>query len=170
MIPTQPSTRFFAAFVVLLAAGLLSTVRATPAQHRVRRGTIAIAVLVGASLAWTIAKQAAMSDDERARLAREQPAVADTLRALGIRPGDRIAISGYYFFPYFHWARLSRVSITAEIFQADFFWEQSPERRAEIMAGLRRSGARAVSQRPDIAAPVEPAWISVGNGYYLLWL
>ena len=170
MIPTQPSTRFIAAFVVLVAAGLLCTVRATPGDHRLRRAVIVIAALVSGSLAWNVAKQFVMSKDEPARLAREQPAIADTLRALGIRPGSRIAISGYYFFPYFHWARLSRVSIAGEIFHADFFWEQSPQTRGAILDGLRRSGARAIIQRPGIVVPVEPAWRSIGHGYYLLWL
>ena len=170
MIPTQPSTRFFAAFVVMLAAGLVYTVRVRPGQQRVRRAVVAIEIVIVASLAWDVAKHVTMSNDETARLAREQPAVADTLRALGIKPGDRIAISGYYLFPYFHWARLNRVTIAAEIFQADFFWEQSPERRAEILEALRRSGARAIIQRPGIVPPVEPAWRGVGHGYYLLWL
>jgi hypothetical protein len=170
MIATQPSTRFIAAFVVLLVAGLASSVRVTPGQQRVRRVAIAVIVFVCGSLAWNVVQRFESWNSEPARIAREQTAVADTLRALGIRPGDRIAISGYYLFPYFHWARLSRVSIAAEIFQADFFWEQSPARRAEILDSLRRSGARAVIQRPGASTPAESAWRSVGHGYYLLWL
>jgi hypothetical protein len=170
MIPTQPSTRFIAAFVVLLVVPLVSAVTARPEQRRVAHVVgVAIALVCGA-LAWNVAKRVAMSNDEPARIAREQPAVADTLRALGIRPGDRIAISGYYLFPYFHWARLGRVSIAAEIFQADFFWEQSPTRRAEILGALHRAGVRAVVQRPGIVAPAESGWRSVGHGYYLFWL
>jgi hypothetical protein len=168
-IPTQPSTRFVAAFVVLLVAGLASTVRMSSAQ-RLTRFVVAATGLMSASLVWNVAKQVAMANSEPARIARDQPAVADTLRALGIRPGDRIAISGYYLFPYFHWARLSRVSIAAEIFQGDFFWEQRPERRAEILGALHRLGARAIVQRPEISAPAESGWIPIGRGYYLRWL
>lgn len=170
MIPTQPSTRYIAGFVVLLVAGLVSTVHVTHEQRRMRHVVVAVTVLVYGSLAWNVSEHIVTSNGEPARIARDQPALADTLRALGIRSGDRIAVSGYYLFPYFHWARLSRVSIVGEIFQADFFWEQSPERRAEILDALRRAGARAVVQRPGIAAPVESAWRPVGYGYYLLRL
>jgi hypothetical protein len=168
-LPTQPSTRFIAAFVVLLIGGLAASLRGGTAT--LRRCTVTVSATVAlmtGSLLWNTAQRLRASSGAEATLARDQVGVADTLRSLGIKQGDRVAISGYYLFPYYHWARLDRVTITAEIFQADFFWEQTPERRDELIDAIRRSGARAIVQRPGIKPPVGSAWRPIGHGYFML--
>ncbi|HEY9229511.1 MAG TPA: hypothetical protein VIP11_22870 [Gemmatimonadaceae bacterium] len=171
-IPTQPSGRFIAAPVAVLFAVLVSSVRRSDARSAHRRiamvATLA-AALVGIELARDVGRKL---QDERSRegqVAAQQVQIADTLRKLGLREGDRVAISGSYIFPYYHWARLARLKIIGEIHADGLYWDQPQATRAGILDRLHEAGATVIVQRPPQPPTDESGWISLGNGYFAIF-
>lgn len=71
-------------------------------------------------------------------------ATAEALWALGIQPGDQVAVIGYGFDSF--WARLARVKIVAEMmgWEADPFWLGDPDLQQDVLAVFASAGARAV--------------------------
>jgi hypothetical protein len=164
--PGRFEMRYIAPFVVLLPLALLATVR-MPASwgQRVFRGVAVVAILV---FAQAVADRA--RDDVRilTQTGNEPWAVAEGLRAAGLRAGDRVAHlgdRGYY------WARLLRVTIVAEIPDADQWWAQSDEVRSALIQRLRQAGIRAIVQRPGLPMPAGHAeWQHLPGDAYLLIL
>lgn len=101
--------------------------------------------------------------------------IAESLRRLGVRPGDRAAVLEFGSDDHSPWARLARVRIVAEVASSDehpnerAFWTAPAEARGQVLDAFRREGLRLVVSRE---APVEePGWKSLGRtGYSVLFL
>jgi hypothetical protein len=95
-------------------------------------------------------------------------AAAEQLRAMGIEPGDRVALIGDGFNEV-AWARLDRVKIVAEVPQdmptgdsTAAFWKSTPEDEQVVLNILKSTGAKAVvAEMPPKALP--PGWTLLDN-------
>jgi hypothetical protein len=96
--------------------------------------------------------------------------VAQRLRAMGVEPGDQVALIGEGFVEEY-WARLEKVKIIAEVPRSDHnrlaksaaaFWKSSPEGEKAVLDILKSTGAKAViADTPPTTLP--PGWVPVGN-------
>jgi hypothetical protein len=93
--------------------------------------------------------------------------VADRLHQLGLQPGEKVAILGAYIHPHYHWARVARVKIVAEILDADVFWARNAAVQSEILKKIEDTGAKVIVQKPGIKIPDSASsWQKVGNTDY----
>jgi len=169
-VDTQPSTRLIAPFVVLFVVGVLSSVRFSASPTARRRVVATVLVVVAVAVArFSYQLVGDVTGRSISRDAAMQVNVADTLSKLGVKAGDRVAISGSYLFPADHWARLARVKIVAEIASSNEFWERDATTRAEIVRRVKTAGATALVQKPG-PPPLDGGWRSIGHGYYALFL
>ena len=99
----------------------------------------------------------------------QQVAVADRLRAMGIEPGDHVALIGNGFYAY--WARLEKVEIVAEVphginseiaDSASAFWNSSPEGEQAVLNVLKSTGAKAVIS-DSVPVVLPPGWVPIEN-------
>ncbi len=168
--------RYIAPFVVLLFAGVFSSVRLPNSQQtkRLIAGmTIATSFLMGSQLfASECLRNIQTLLKEQNQYTEWQ--VANSLQRLGVQPGEKVAILGYYFAPYYHWARLARVKIIVEIFDEKSFWEKSTLVKAEVLKRIEKTGARVIVQKPGFKIPnyaLAKGWREIGNtGYYVYFL
>jgi hypothetical protein len=150
--------RYIGPFVLLMWAGLLAGVR-LPDRDGSRRLLAAASWVMVVSLAlWIVAFNV---DGLRKKLALPEgppeaavPAtsrghappsvVAEGLRELGLREGERIGIIGYGFDAF--WARLARVRIVAELYpwEAPGVWNPEGEAYARMLEAFASTGVRAV--------------------------
>jgi hypothetical protein len=94
--------------------------------------------------------------------------VAERLHAMGMKPGDRVALIGNGFHEA-SWARLERVKIVAEApeeFATDdsavAFWGSAPQGEQRVLDLLKTTGATAViADAPPAVLP--PGWLRVGD-------
>jgi hypothetical protein len=99
--------------------------------------------------------------------------MAQQLRQMGLKPGDRVGRIGGL--RRVEWARLLHVRIIAEIprDQAEVFWSSSPQIEAEVIESFRRVGISAI-----VAEEIPPAevfapsgeWRKIGNGNFYVYL
>ena len=70
--------------------------------------------------------------------------MAEELRRIGIRPGDKVGIIGNGFFAY--WARLARVRLVAELpfTSIPAFAAADARTREQVLHAFRRAGARLI--------------------------
>ncbi len=165
----QP-TRYIAPFIVLLFAGVFTSVRLpnSPESKRLIAGmSIATLVIISSQVFGQAAKNL------RTVLSGSQQHIeweaAQSLQQLGLRPGEKVAVLGQYLAPHYHWARLARVKIVAEVFDEKSFWEADPVIRAEILRRIKNTGVKAIVQRPGFKIPngaIAPGWRKVGNTDY----
>jgi hypothetical protein len=92
--------------------------------------------------------------------------VAARLRNAGVRPGDKVASIGRAFDGY--WARLARVQIAMEIpeTEAPKYWTSDGLVKKEIQNAFASAGARAIIMNKVPVDKVDPAWVTLGNGYF----
>ncbi len=97
-------------------------------------------------------------------------AVAQTLKELGIEPGDKVGVIGHAYDSF--WARLARVKIVAEMSEADAddFWRGDESLQQEVLQSFADAGVRAV-----VAEYVPPFaemshWLRVGNSNYYIYM
>jgi hypothetical protein len=152
--------------VVLFGAAMVSTVFSDEGQ-RTRAFRTAALILALLTISWipeSIIRHNARSVEEQ-----QQVLVAEQLHAMGIEPGDHVALIGDGIHAY--WARLAKVRIVAEVphsldsqasDSAAVFWNSSPERKQAVLDVLRSTGAKAVvTDTPPSTVP--PGWVSMGN-------
>jgi 4-amino-4-deoxy-L-arabinose transferase-like glycosyltransferase len=168
------SPRYIAAFVLIGWTGLFAAVRLPRSAHSRR---LAWAVVAGITLMATlrvgpgiIAGANEIRSQRNDAGAHRAFAVAEGLRQLGARPGDRVARMGYG--PPAYWAKLAGVRIVAEMFSEEPDFESVPDHedafdngrlKPEIVAALRQAGARffiALKLPPDIASQ---GWHELGH-------
>lgn len=155
----------FWAFLVGLCALVASTGISSEAQ-RVR-------VFRTASLSLGILLVAVLLQD--ARVFRWQRGIwlqlveeAEQLRAMGLEPGNRVALIGDGSLEEI-WARLDRVEIIAEVPHTldtgdsdAAFWNSSPEIEETVLNILKSTGAKAVvADLPPKVLP--PGWVAIGH-------
>jgi len=177
-------TRFIGAFVVLLFTGLYSIVRVLESEgsHRlVRCVMIIIMVMFILAVGPSSARMAyaAVRDGIRGEqaAAHEQWQVAEELRQMGVRPGDKVASVKYSNIVNAKWARLARVQIVAEMYSDAYrtddgdFWLADKVVRDQIIQSFAKAGANIIVAKdvPDRAST--EGWQRIGNtDYYVYFL
>lgn len=95
--------------------------------------------------------------------------VAQELRRLDIRPGDKVSVIGYGFDSF--WARLARVKIVSEMLadQAKILWNGDEVMRQNVLEKFYSTGSKVVVAE-NVPAFVEMnGWFQVGNSNYYIF-
>jgi hypothetical protein len=167
-IDAQPSTRLIAPFVVLLVAGLLSSVRLSgspAARRRLTATVVALVAVAGARLSYQLVGEVTRRSTNDTAVV--QVKIADTLSARS-EGGRSVAISGAYIFPDDHWARLARVKIVAEVSNSTEFWERDSATRSEIVRRIADAGPGCSCKNQDRLRPMtRPDGAASGTGSML---
>jgi hypothetical protein len=175
LIITQPGTRYLAPFIVLLFAGVFSSIRlpnTLEAKKLLAAMTVATFVIFSIPLFFQAIRD--LGDEFTTPKQNIQWQVSSELNQLGIQTGDKVAILGFYLYPHYHWARLSRVQIVAEIIDEKNFWNQTAFVRDKILKTIESTGAKAIIQKPTFQIPDSVDafdWQQIDNtGYYVYFL
>jgi hypothetical protein len=152
--------RYVGASVVLLGLALLPVIRlpARPrSQSRVILTTLLILLVPAVGLA-----RASVRNIQRRTAGRADWETATALHALGIQPGDRVGCIGLSLD--LGWARLARVSVTAQILtgSVDDYWSASPPIQAAVLRAFAQAGARAVVADNPPAGRAARGWQRLG--------
>jgi 4-amino-4-deoxy-L-arabinose transferase-like glycosyltransferase len=161
--------RYFAPFVVVTGMSLFAAVR-LPHTPESRRLTVALVCVTLVSFALSLGYYSArdlyssVRDLAPGRGARVdvQWQVAEELRRMGVRPGERVASIGNTMFH--AWPRLARVRVAAEIptrtgSDVEKFWAGDAALKARVVETFARTGARVV------VAEGIPPWASAAQGW-----
>ena len=163
------SSRLAAPFIVLLCAGVFSSVEVSS-----RRSTRALIALTAVAL--VVMGQGLFGDAyQNVRVVKTGAApidwqVAADLRRVGVKSGDSIAVIGDADRNAF-WARLARVRIVAQVWRADDFWGADAATRDRALQAIRKTGAKVVvwETKTGLSAEVVPqtGWrkLEHSNGY-----
>jgi hypothetical protein len=168
-IPTQPSTRYVAVFVLLLFAAVVSAIRLPDSrQARSLLGALALVTAValgGRLLVWSAINVTTMSMPAPAVHLSQ---VANGLHAMGLPPQSRVAILGRKGDHVF-WARVARMRIIDQIPDPDPFLHADPAVQMKVLAALERTGARALVCDEWSASHPGLQWQRLGaSRYYAL--
>jgi len=160
-------TRFIGAYIAVLWLALFSPLRLP--DHLVRISGYLLLAVATTLVITVLANTAHVIHDGNPDSAVEQVVLSERLDAIGLHPGDRIAIvggAGIYS------ARLSHLKIVAEVMGEDTraFWRLTPEARDLVLRKFAESGARLVLA-PAPAQRAEPSWTKLdGLPYLVHWL
>jgi hypothetical protein len=156
--------RYVAGFVLLLWAGAFSALRlsrAETSERFVQSIVLAVVLVMGAKVVRTLGSDLAGAMRPGAHV---QWQVAEDLRQIGLRPGDRVALIGHTTAADY-WAYLAEVSIAAEVGSegVNTFWSAGPELQSRVLQTFYKFGAKAVvtSTAPPPALP--PGWRKLGD-------
>jgi hypothetical protein len=157
--------RYIGAFVILLLAGAFAAIR-LPDTPRGRRLTAAVVTAVFVAQVTPVAAMVAYDAAHEVKgLVRGDPLIhrhweiARGLQALGLQPGDRVAVAGDFFTA--GWARLARLRVTAAVEPVAATVPVAGA--APLDAALARAGVRAVVAE---GGPLDDAgWIRLGDGH-----
>ena len=169
-IPTQPSTRYAAVFVVLLFAAVASGIRLRSARSR--RLLIALALTVGVLVGGRLALWSALSVKAIGAPAPAQGLwdVVVALRDSGIGSGSPVAILGRKGEHVF-WARLGRIRIISQVPDAEAFLHAGPAVQGQVLDVLARTGAMALIADSQVASHPGQPWQRLGaTRYYAIGL
>ena len=152
--------------LVLWSAAITST--SVPLGSRTAKLFQLMSVLVSAIFLYQMSRALIRANSNHEGLT--QVVVAERLRAIGIEPGDHVALIGDGYVEEY-WARLDRVKIVAEVpHDANFelpdstaaFWSSTLESEKQILNILRSTGAKAViTDSAPVVLP--PGWIPIEN-------
>lgn len=95
--------------------------------------------------------------------------VAQALHELGVGLGDKVGVIGYAYDSF--WARLARVKIIAEIFEAqaiDDFWRRDESLRQSVLQAFASAGVDAVVAEYVPEDAEMTGWHRVGNSNYYI--
>lgn len=172
--------RYMGALVVLLWLGIFAGLR-LPERRTEQRLLAGVTILLCAAMlisfipATAGAARAAFRDLKRGEdpRASAQAQVADSLRRIGVIPGDEVASIGYGFNAL--WARLARVRIVAEITSGSVeaptgdvarFWAADPSVRKKVYALLAGSGAKVIVANRVPGVVAADGWQRLGETDY----
>jgi hypothetical protein len=160
--------RYVAVFFTLLWVGLFSGL--TVPQDRVNIRVVSIVTL---AVVIALVTPLAIETGSHALHSLHRPhtewQVAEQLRQMGVRPGDRVGRIGGRFGT--DWARMLQVSVVAEVPRANAkdFWSGSPQIQNAVIETFRRLGVTALvaEQIPpcEIYSPA-PQWQKLADGSF----
>jgi hypothetical protein len=155
--------RYIAPFALLFWAAMLPGVSLpdSPMSRRlITTATVAAIATLAVSMIGTAACQRMKGCYGSAH---PQWEVAEGLRQMGVRPGDKVASIGLPAVAY--WARLGRVSVVAEIPEvaADTFWLADPSVQSQVIETIAKTGAKLIvaDKVPPFVSPA--GWRRIGK-------
>lgn len=164
--------RYIGAFLLISWIALLSGL--TFAQFPKKRKGIVYASLLWMILLLGIKISSVTANDslyyQKLFQSPAYPKIANYLKQIGIRPGDKVACIGYANWEnHVFWARLARVRIVAEVPASNMnpFWTIYGRKGKEILKTFRRTGAKilVVQYVPEWA--LSDGWKKIpGTNYY----
>lgn len=179
--PILVAGRYVGAFILLFWSDLLAQVRVldrAPTRHVIHLVSLLMAFLLLANIVLlNLEGLTHLSDGGEAPFSAEaagppdwQGEVAEELHALGVQPGDKVAVIGYGFDSF--WARLARVQIVAEMlgWQADPFWLGDPALQSEVVQAFASTGAKAIVAEHVPSYATLSGWHAVGDSNYYVYL
>jgi 4-amino-4-deoxy-L-arabinose transferase-like glycosyltransferase len=168
--------RYIGMFIVLFWMGILTGIRMADSLSSIKQiravCTVMILLIVipiavsTAGALWSLAL-----DVHRGPSVPSDQQVAFGLRDLGMQPGDKVALLGCEFCPY--WARLCRLTVVAELPYSDRldFWSAKKNLKDQILDAIAKAGAKAVIAREIPALETDVAWHQIGTtDYHVLML
>lgn len=169
--------RYVASFFVLLWLALFSGVRLhnLPGADRLIKSItiILMSIMIFTSVA-SSSREAVLT--ARSLLGGEDPTihdqwqVAEGLRAVGMSPGDKVAVIGYPVRAF--WAHLADLRIIAELDgdDAGSFWEGNSTLKTQVIQAFAGTGSKAiVAERPPSGVDLT-GWRKIGNTDYYVYL
>jgi hypothetical protein len=167
-IPTQPSTRYVAAFVVLLLTAMVSGVRLP--DSGTSRCLLAVITVTAATI--IVARLSFLAANDLQLGSRPSPEqqvwiVGEWLHQAGVQAEDRVAILGRKGAHEF-WARLGRIRIVAQIPDDDAYLRADVQVQNDVRAALARSGAKVLIYRRMPRSPVGREWRRLGRTDYYM--
>jgi hypothetical protein len=162
--------RFLGAFLVLFWLGIYGI--ALRRLNNWNTGPILIAVVCSVMIAPTMevlgAGARTVHDLVRAR-EPDYETVAAGLGKLGVQRGDRLALVGSAFYPYYafpYYARIAGLQVVAQIPNADEFWSLSPPELDAVTDRLAVIGVNAVVARdmPPCSATANWRDVNISRG------
>ncbi len=146
-------TRLIAPFIVLLFAGVFSSVK-LPDSEESKRLIIGLTLI---ALLTIFSKLAFQGSKDFVTILRRPEIIhwqlVESLQKIGIQPGEKVANLGKGDF---YWARLARVKIVAEIPNAESFWAADIVQRTKAIEAIEATGAKVIVQKPGFDIP-EPS-------------
>jgi len=169
--------RFLSPFIILLWAGLLSSVR-LPNKPQLLRFVNQVALVVVFLMMVNVIVAAAELGKKNVQAlinwrdvsTHEHWQVATGLHQMGVQKADKVAFMGYSFNAY--WARLAEVKIIADIFDqddVDYFWTSSEDAKAEVMEVLANTGAEFIVTKGVPHLSEADGWEKVMKTDYYLY-
>ncbi|HEY2989187.1 MAG TPA: hypothetical protein VGL11_15755 [Candidatus Binatia bacterium] len=167
--------RYVAPFLVLLISSAFwaAGARALPEKKGVLAGvTAALWFMLALELVPDV--YAAAGDLAGRRGADPHPywQVAEELKKMGLRPGDKVASISYANVNNVKWARLARAKIVAEVYHSIYepekndFWKARPTAQQEIIRALAKTGARVIVSDEEPRGPGAAGWRRIGDTNY----
>jgi hypothetical protein len=145
----QPSSRFIAAFIVVLFLEIYSTIRLPNLKSTksiITSLTLATVVFVFLQLSPGLAKDASAITFKKQENVHWQ--VAEEMKRLGLKSGEKIAFFGNEDHRSYHiyWARLAGVKIVAQLEKPEEFWKTEKIVQTRVLESLETAGVRVAIQ------------------------
>lgn len=159
--------RLVGGFFVLFWMALFSGLRGPDWSGRGRKARLATYVVLAVVLvtAFKVVRHSSLHAP-----AHTEWQAAQSLRAMGLRSGDRVAYFGHTTLADY-WAHLAGLQIAADIQKEEMpaFWALSASARGEIVARLSALGIRAILTRDAPPFALREGWQFISGTPYLVW-
>jgi hypothetical protein len=163
--------RLIGFWIALGSIGFLAGITLDARYQKIARGFVHVIAIVSAiSVVTYVVDQSFSSRPDRGLKARDiQGEVANAVRSLGVRQGDKVGLIGDESDIY--WARLARVQVAAQIPLSDAaeYWSLSDGARDDVNRWMGMAGAVAVvASWTSPPAPIE-GWTPVPGSRYSIF-
>lgn len=169
--------RYVAPFIVLLWLALFSAIRlhvTSESPRLIKAITIALVSVITFTTVASSSSEVALTarsfiaGEDRSK--HEQWQVAEGLQAIGVAPGDQVAVIGFPIRSF--WAHLAELRIIAELPTADagVFWEANPTLKDEVIQAFARTGAKVIVAETPPAGVDLNGWQKIGATDYYYFL
>jgi hypothetical protein len=172
--------RYVGVFILLFWADILANVRLPDTMHtkswlNVLSGIAAFGLLANIAMFnldgfKDLNPTLGVSSVQEVALPAKPLEVAQTLKELGVQPGDKVGMIGYAYDSF--WARLARVRIVAEMLEADAdeFWRGDQALRQSVMRAFANTGVDAVVAEYVPGYADLRNWHQVENSNYYIYV